>query len=67
MTDRRKTSRILLAASAMIAIALLWQFYSPYKICVRHATTEAVRSGMPSESATAYAEGLCTSKLPLRN
>lgn len=45
---------------------LLFGQFSPYQICLRHSQAEGIKSGMPAETALAYAEGLCSSKLPLR-
>ena len=60
-------------AAALVFFAILgyggfWFFknYSPYQICLRHSVAEANKSGMTQESAIAYAEGLCASKLPLK-
>jgi hypothetical protein len=64
--QRIRNAAILLGVVA-VGGYWFWSNYSPYQICLRHAQAEGIKSGMPAESAQAYAEGLCTSKMPLRN
>lgn len=63
----RKT--VLLLGSLIVLAIGYWflQNYSPYQICLRHSEAEALSNGMSQETAKQYAEGLCKSKLPLRN
>jgi hypothetical protein len=55
-------------ALAIVAITGLWLYrhFSPYQICVRVNTQQAIESGQQMEQATDFATTLCTAKMPLR-
>ena len=64
---KAKKSAIVLAILVPTIAVGLWLLspFSPYQICLRHSQAEGIKSGMPADSALAYAEALCSSKLPL--
>ena len=66
MLTKKTRITVLLLVGLAAVMYWLWQDYSPYQICLRHAQAEGVKSGMSAEGALGYAEGLCTSKLPLK-